>query len=207
VTIGPEGITSQQTFDGYITSFAELTLRLVNELATTHLGGRTVVLPAPAEVDPATVNATFTDDDTKARHPSWSTLSAADAIVLVTAIRKLREAVDACIDGAVSHAAQLLNAVLTAHHAVPNLHGEPGGRPVLAFHAAGSGRAEARVAEMATSLAMIIGTDRSARLGRCSASRCDRVFYDATRNGSRRYCDLACQNRAKASAYRARRAG
>lgn len=204
MTIGPEGITSQQTFDGYIASFTELALRLVNELATAHVGGRAVVLPAPAEVDPAIVNAAFADDDTKTRHPSWSTLPAADVIVLVTALRKLREAVDCCIDGDIQHAAALLNAVLTDHHAVPNLHGEPGRRPVLAFHAVGAGRAEARVAEMATSLAMVIGTDRSARLRRCSAVGCDRVFYDATRNGSRRYCDLACQNRAKASAYRAR---
>jgi predicted RNA-binding Zn ribbon-like protein len=52
---------------------------------------------------------------------------------------------------------------------------------------------------------MIIGTGRVERLGRCEASKCDRVFYDTSRNGSRRYCDLSCQNRAKASAFRARR--
>jgi predicted RNA-binding Zn ribbon-like protein len=58
---------------------------------------------------------------------------------------------------------------------------------------------------MAASLTMIIGTGRAGRLGRCTAHLCDRVFYDTTRNGSRRFCGPACQNRAKSSAYRTRR--
>ncbi|HCT79289.1 MAG TPA: hypothetical protein DGG94_23135 [Micromonosporaceae bacterium] len=37
------------------------------------------------------------------------------------------------------------------------------------------------------------------------ADGCHLVFFDTSRNTSRRFCDLSCQNRAKASAYRARR--
>ena len=42
------------------------------------------------------------------------------------------------------------------------------------------------------------------RVRRCADARCDRVFYDRTRNGARRWCDMAtCGNRAKAARHRA----
>ena len=44
-----------------------------------------------------------------------------------------------------------------------------------------------------------------ARVRRCADPRCHRVFYDVTRNGGRRWCDMAtCGNRAKAARHRAR---
>lgn len=43
------------------------------------------------------------------------------------------------------------------------------------------------------------------RVRRCADARCPRVFYDSTRNGRRRWCDMAtCGNRAKAARFRAR---
>lgn len=43
------------------------------------------------------------------------------------------------------------------------------------------------------------------RVRRCADARCPRVFYDNTRNGRRRWCDMAtCGNRAKAARFRAR---
>jgi predicted RNA-binding Zn ribbon-like protein len=43
------------------------------------------------------------------------------------------------------------------------------------------------------------------RVRRCADQRCPRVFFDATRNGRRRWCDMAtCGNRAKAARFRAR---
>jgi predicted RNA-binding Zn ribbon-like protein len=45
------------------------------------------------------------------------------------------------------------------------------------------------------------------RVRRCAGARCARVFFDESRNGSRRWCDMAtCGNRAKASRWRERRA-
>lgn len=42
------------------------------------------------------------------------------------------------------------------------------------------------------------------RVRRCADPRCDRVFYDRTRNGARRWCDMTtCGNRAKAARHRA----
>jgi predicted RNA-binding Zn ribbon-like protein len=43
------------------------------------------------------------------------------------------------------------------------------------------------------------------RVRRCSDPRCTRVFFDATRNGRRRWCDMStCGNRAKAARFRER---
>lgn len=43
------------------------------------------------------------------------------------------------------------------------------------------------------------------RVRRCGDARCTRVFYDATKNGRRRWCDMAtCGNRAKAARHRVR---
>jgi len=43
------------------------------------------------------------------------------------------------------------------------------------------------------------------RVRRCADGRCARVFYDATKNGRRRWCDMAtCGNRAKAARFRAK---
>lgn len=44
------------------------------------------------------------------------------------------------------------------------------------------------------------------RVRRCAGPRCMRVFHDASRNGTRRWCDMrGCGNRAKAARHRARR--
>ena len=41
------------------------------------------------------------------------------------------------------------------------------------------------------------------RVRRCADSRCSRVFFDTTKNGRRRWCDMAtCGNRAKAARHR-----
>ena len=41
------------------------------------------------------------------------------------------------------------------------------------------------------------------RVRRCADTRCARVFYDSTKNGRRRWCDMAtCGNRAKAARHR-----
>ena len=51
--------------------------------------------------------------------------------------------------------------------------------------------------------ALILG--ELVRVRRCADPRCARVFHDGTRNGRRRWCDMAsCGNRAKAARHRQR---
>ncbi len=46
------------------------------------------------------------------------------------------------------------------------------------------------------------------RFGRCAAEGCERVFFDTTKNRSRRFCDDSrCASRTHTAAHRARRAG
>ncbi|MDT7776300.1 MAG: hypothetical protein QOC67_5224, partial [Pseudonocardiales bacterium] len=74
----------------------------------------------------------------------------------------------------------------------------------LHFHAADSGWARGWAAAMATALAVVLGNPMFDRLGVCSAQECDRVFVDVSRDGTKRFCSTACQNRVKAAAFRAR---
>ncbi|TMR15346.1 CGNR zinc finger domain-containing protein, partial [Nonomuraea turkmeniaca] len=131
------------------------------------------------------------------------TLTAADADRLAEVAEEMRPVFGA--GDRILDAAAQLNDLLIRHMAVPNLHGHPGRSPVLAFHRADASLVDAWAADMGTALAMVIGVGQSVRLGVCQAGKCSLVFFDTTRNASRRFCDLSCQNRAKASAYRARR--
>jgi predicted RNA-binding Zn ribbon-like protein len=58
----------------------------------------------------------------------------------------------------------------------------------------------------AEAIARVVGAGEHERLGICTAGACDRVFVDASRNASRRFCSTACQNRVKTAAFRRRRA-
>jgi predicted RNA-binding Zn ribbon-like protein len=50
----------------------------------------------------------------------------------------------------------------------------------------------------------VLGSEFHDRFGVCTAPRCDRVYVDVSRNGARRFCSTACQNRVKTAAFRAR---
>ncbi|HEU4397002.1 MAG TPA: CGNR zinc finger domain-containing protein [Actinomycetota bacterium] len=56
-------------------------------------------------------------------------------------------------------------------------------------------------------LARLLAEDGTARLGRCAAPGCRRVFAGGPRNHRRRYCSPACGNAARVAAFRARRRG
>jgi predicted RNA-binding Zn ribbon-like protein len=202
VTLGRATITSQQSFDSYFDDFLGLALLLVNELATDQAYGH----PHRATSSPAeqltVVRAALAAYDSVHTGP----MGPGDAAELTDAVHKLRSAIDACVSGEEIVAARVLNDLLTSYSAVPNLHASPGKPLVLTFHAIGDSPVKSHIGDMAASLAIIMGTGRAGRLGRCTAQACERVFYDDTRNGSRRFCSLACQNRAKAASYRARKA-
>ncbi|GAA3267038.1 MULTISPECIES: CGNR zinc finger domain-containing protein [Dactylosporangium] len=132
-------------------------------------------------------------------------LSLADVDDLASAARRLHIAIEACIAGDMLMAAFALNTVLAEFGAVPNLHAAPGEAPHLAFHAADAPIVDAWAAESATALAFLVGTHQTHRLGQCSADVCDAYYLDSTKNASRRFCSLACQNRAKSAAYRQKR--
>jgi CGNR zinc finger len=103
--------------------------------------------------------------------------------------------------------AKRINALIRRYGAQPYLVEDVGQPFHLHFHGTGDTQIEKLGAEFATALALIMDGYGADRFGRCEASRCDAVYIDLTRNGSRRYCSAACTARAKTAAYRSRRRG
>ncbi|MGW4651418.1 CGNR zinc finger domain-containing protein [Kitasatospora sp. NPDC004289] len=183
--------------DRYIGRQVDLAALLVNSLSTTAAHGRPVTPPTGGERF-AAVTAGLA---AAGRPPSSLTAADADRLAEVAAVlRPVFGAGDRILEAAAN-----LNHLLVRHQAVPNLHGTPDQPLLLAFHRADATLVDAWAADTGTALAMVIGVGQAARLGSCQADGCALVFFDTTRNASRRFCELSCQNRAKASAYRLRR--
>ena len=109
------------------------------------------------------------------------------------------------MEGDIDAAAELVNHLLerfpaqlhlTKREAGWMLHQQPDAAFVPAWNAVVAG-----------ALARVIGDDQDSRVGSCAATDCATYLYDLSKNQSRRYCSLACQNRIKAAAYRSRQPG
>ncbi|CCM65267.1 MULTISPECIES: CGNR zinc finger domain-containing protein [Candidatus Microthrix] len=62
------------------------------------------------------------------------------------------------------------------------------------------------ITDIVIALAQEVCEHGTARFGRCDAEGCDDLFYDATRNRSRRFCDdPRCASRTHTADHRARR--
>jgi len=79
------------------------------------------------------------------------------------------------------------------------LHGTP---PAVAYSV--DEGAAAVLFPLALAIASLIAADLS-RLRRCANEPCAAYFWDATKNGSRRWCGLPCMERARAPRRRLRR--
>jgi predicted RNA-binding Zn ribbon-like protein len=119
-------------------------------------------------------------------------------------LRAVFAAVAACD---IDSAARQVNDMLTATGAHPALERHDGEPWHIHFHSADErSRVKGWAAGCATGLAIVLGGELYDRLGVCTAPHCDRVYVDTSRNGSRRFCSTACQNRVKAAAFRERHA-
>ncbi|MFC4852489.1 CGNR zinc finger domain-containing protein [Actinophytocola glycyrrhizae] len=139
-----------------------------------------------------------------ARTPDLPTPS--DAAELAAWADRLRHVVELVDRGDIDAACTELNAIMRAANAVPTLARHDGEPWHLHFHSVAAAWAVSWAASMATALAIVLGNAAVDRLGLCNAPACDRVYVDVSRNGTRRFCSTACQNRVKAAAFRARKA-
>jgi predicted RNA-binding Zn ribbon-like protein len=133
------------------------------------------------------------------REATWE--EAAELCFVAAELRGVFEAVSA---GVVDDAARQVNALLLRTGARPELERHDGQSWHLHFHAADNSLPDGWAAGCATGLAVVLGGELYDRLGVCTAPRCDRVYVDTSRNGTRRYCSTSCQNRVKTAAFRAR---
>jgi predicted RNA-binding Zn ribbon-like protein len=186
-------------FDSHTSDVVEYAVTLVNDVTPGERRGR----PFPAPTGEALV-AAVRDAVPRARTPDLP--SPADAAELARWAGRLRAVVALVDAGDVDSACVALNAVMREAGALPTLARHDGEPWHLHFHSADASWAVGWAASMATGLAIVLGNAAVDRLGLCTAPACDRVYVDVSRNGTRRFCSTACQNRVKAAAFRARRA-
>jgi hypothetical protein len=129
-----------------------------------------------------------------------------DTTVLTDMAAEMRVVFAAVAAGDIDAAAHQVNRLLDETRARPHLNRHDGEPWHLHFHGDGEGQRISAdwVAGCATGLAVVLGGEFHDRLGVCTAPHCDRVYVDTSRNGTRRFCGTACQNRVKTAAFRAR---
>ncbi|GAA3824645.1 CGNR zinc finger domain-containing protein [Sphaerisporangium flaviroseum] len=140
------------------------------------------------------------------RAGGWRSREATDteADELADVATELRVVFDAVEADDVDTAALQVNQLLDGTQARPHLERHDGEPWHLHFHGKNQTLRDDWAAACATGLAIVLGSDLHDRLGVCTAPHCDRVYVDISRNGTRRFCSTACQNRVKTAAFRAR---
>jgi len=142
----------------------------------------------------------------RAGNPRTREVFLEEAIELGGVAAELRTVFEAVASGDVDAAARQVNTLLAATGAHPWLDRHDGEPWHLHFHGAQDSLVTGWAAGCATGLAVVLGSDLQGRIGVCTAPRCDRVYVDTSRNGTRRFCSISCQNRVKTAAFRARQA-
>lgn len=190
-------VASQVELDSYIDAGVLTSVMLINGLTGGFEGGSPVGSRDPV----AAIKQALAVDP-----PSMTALTRRDVPGFVALAQTLRR-VFAALDGRqIDSAARLLNELLARHPATPHLAKE-NGKWRLHHHLAAAELLPMWTSICAEGLARMIGAQAAHRFGICSAASCDRVFADTTKNASRRFCSVTCQNRTKAAAFRARLAG
>ncbi|MBN6058182.1 CGNR zinc finger domain-containing protein, partial [Nonomuraea sp. RK-328] len=140
----------------------------------------------------------------RSAYPGQREVSEEEACELADIALRLRVVFDAVAREDVDAAAHQVNSLLDDTRARPTLERHDGEPWHVHFHGPGGTMAGDWGASCATALAIVLGGEFADRLGVCTAPHCDRVYVDVSRNGARRFCSTACQNRVKTAAFRAR---
>ncbi len=137
------------------------------------------------------------------QQPAGAAAAMVDARRVRTALRALAERGAADVSAREEAVAEI-NRVLGRSAGIRRLETHGDGSFTRAFVPEGDAFAGLMI-PLVESAADALIRDELSRVRRCADPRCHRVFYDVTRNGGRRWCDMAtCGNRAKAARHRAR---
>ncbi|MFI7617139.1 CGNR zinc finger domain-containing protein [Nonomuraea terrae] len=186
-------------FNGHMDTVVRVAVTLVNELTPGERRGRPFRLP---EDGGAAATAAL-----RTAYPAYRELGTEEGAQLAAVAARLRAVFTAVADGDVDSAATQVNTLLRETQARPMLERHDGEPWHLHFHGSDDTTAGSWAASCATGLAIVLGSEFHDRLGVCTAPHCDRVYVDVSRNGTRRFCSTACQNRVKTAAFRARAKG
>lgn len=137
------------------------------------------------------------------QQPAGAAASLVDARRVRAALRALAER-GAGSEKARADALTEINRVLGRSAGTRRLEARADGGYARTFVTVGDAFA-ALMVPIADSAAESLIAGELARVRRCADPRCARVFLDTTKNGRRRWCDMAtCGNRAKAARHRAK---
>lgn len=189
-------MTGQADLDSYRDAGVLVSVDLVNDLVVARRDGSS----ARDRELVATLKRIFAIDP-----PSVAGVRAAHLPELLQLAQRLHAVFAGLDQGDVDAAARGLNELLSQHPAQPHLAKEDGIWR-LHHHPADAPLVPMWTAICAEGLARVIGLPGNQRLGTCERPGCGRVFVDVSKNASRRFCSLACQNRVKAASFRARQA-
>jgi predicted RNA-binding Zn ribbon-like protein len=181
--------------DGYLDAGVLAAVRLVNGLTKGFVRGRLM-----GDIEPVAVIEYVLAADPS----SVAMLKKRDGPGFIALAEQLRAVFEYLDCGDIDAAAQRLNDLLAKHPANPHLAKEDGVWR-LHHHPADAALLPMWTSICAEGLARMIGAQSAHRLGICVAANCDRVYVDATKNGSRRFCSVTCQNRTKTAAFRQRK--
>jgi predicted RNA-binding Zn ribbon-like protein len=181
------------SLDSYADAGVLAAVGLVNELPGAARGDR----QRPERILPALARILAVDP------PSVARLRKGDAPGFLGLARDLRQVFRDLRHGDIDAAASRLNELLSKHPAHPHLAKEDGGWR-LHHHPMDVTLVPMWSSICAEAIARMIGAGHGDRFGTCEARDCGRVFFDLSRNASRRFCSTTCQNRVKAAAFRLR---
>lgn len=135
------------------------------------------------------------------QQPAGATAALADARRVRAALRALAERGSVAHDVR-QHAVAEINRVLGRSAGTRRLEMREDGSFLRSFVPVGDAFAGLMIPVVESAAdALVLG--ELARVRRCADPRCLHVFYDGTKNGRRRWCDMAtCGNRAKAARHR-----
>jgi predicted RNA-binding Zn ribbon-like protein len=187
-------------FSSHVDAVVTVAVALVNALTPGEAHGRAYLPPEDERL------ATLATGALRAGRPDTREVTPQEAAELAEFAWTVRLVFDDVVAGRLDQAAAQVNTLLAATGARPMLDQHDGEPWHLHFHAAIDSLTTGWEAGCATGLAVVLGSDLHGRLGVCDADRCDRVYVDTSKNGTRRFCSPACQNRIKAATFRARHA-
>ena len=187
-------------FNSHTDAVLAVAVALVNALTPGCAHGRPYQPPG-GEQRPGAARDALNADGVARERP----VSMAEAAELAGVAAELRQIFESVADDDADRAATGVNRLLARTGAHPYLEKHDQEPWHLHFHGTDDGLATGWAAGCAAGLAVVLGSPEWGRLGVCTAPRCDRVYVDTSRNGTRRFCSTTCQNRVKAATFRERK--
>ncbi len=140
---------------------------------------------------------------TRAADASAASIARVESRARAMAPALLRLVVDG--DGGADDTIRWINRELSAIQIIPSLTTHDGSDLHIHWTPSTATFDDQVIADLLMALAQEVCDHGTERFGRCAASDCDHLFFDTTRNGSRRFCsDPRCASRTHTADHRAR---